>query len=142
MELQQKIDELNKKLSNPNTPQGEVESLKWKLHDLKHKLNIFNRENFEKKKLITCYGSDDYCGCSVGELSFYFGYEVTMCPVKSHKTDDDCYEKDCDKREWCLQVMKGDEEILKIPESEFCHPDADCIERKLICGIMYYLLNN
>jgi hypothetical protein len=41
------------------------------------------------------YESDDYCGCTLGDISFYYGYEV---------------EED---EEWCFTATKNNKEIVR-----------------------------
>lgn len=138
-EIQKEIDVLQEKVDNPSTPQGEVVGIEDKIHRLRHKRDIALREEYEKDTKTSVYGSDDYVGASAGDTSFYFGYEVTKCPIKSHKTDDDCYEKSCDRREWVFQVTKGDKVVFEMLDSEISYPVADDIERKLIVGMAHYI---
>lgn len=133
------VEALEKKYRDPNTPQGEVKALSYRLHEAKRYLEIAKREEYESKTGVTVYGSDDYVGASAGDVSFYFGYEVTRCPVKSHKDDDDCYEHDCEKREWVFQVQKDGKTVFEILDSEISYPEADNIERKLIVGMAHYI---
>jgi len=135
--MKEEIKKLEVKLSDPNTPQGEVNNLKWELHELKRQQKRKERKDFEKTTKTTVYGSDDYVGCSAGDYSFYYGYEITKCPVKSHKDEDYCYEKDCDKREWCFTVNKGSKEIIRWAESEFSLGEE--IERTLILGMAKFI---
>jgi hypothetical protein len=95
-------------------------------------------EVFRKLKKISVYTSDDYCGMSCGDYSFYYGYEVTRCPVKSHKDDDDCYEKDCDRREWCFVATHNGKEVLMLPTSELL-PKQDEPYAYLLSGIGQFL---
>ncbi len=48
------------------------------------------------------YYSDDYAGLVSGNLSFYYGYEVT-----DENSDD-----------WCFQVKKNGKEIFKVTTTE------------------------
>ncbi len=136
---QERVDILQKMHSDPNTPQGEVKDMGYRLHEAKQYLEIAKREEYEANTEVSVYGSDDYVGASAGDISFYFGYEVTKCPIKSHKTDDDCYEKSCDKREWVFQVTKGEVVVFEMLDSEISYPEADDIERKLIIGMAHYI---
>jgi hypothetical protein len=139
MKLQEEIKIIESKINDPQTPQGDIQSLKFKLHDIKYKLKIETRKNYERDNKVSFYGSDDYIGASAGDYSFYFGYEVSKCPVKSHKTNDDCYEKDCEKREWLFQVEKDDKVVFEMLDSELSYPEADDIERKLIVGMAHFI---
>lgn len=133
------VEKLDKKYSDPKTPQGELRELGYRLAEARRMLKIAEREKYEKTTQVSVYGSDDYIGASAGDTSFYFGYEVTKCPVKSHKTNDDCYEKDCDKREWVFQVDKDGKTVFEMLDSEISYPEADDIERKLIVGMAHYI---
>ena len=133
------VEKLEAKYSNPNTPQGEIKDLGYRLAEARRFLQIAEREEYEKTTKVSVYGSDDYVGASAGDTTFYFGYEVTKCPVKSHKTDDDCYEKDCEKREWVFQVDKKGKTVFEMLDSELSYPEADDIERKLIIGMAHYI---
>ena len=136
---QKRVDMLQKKHDDPKTPQGELRDIGYRLHEARHYLKIAEREEYEKITKVSVYGSDDYVGASAGDTSFYFGYEVTKCPVKSHKTQDDCDENDCEKREWVFQVTQKDKVVFEMLESEIAYPEADDIERKLIVGMCHYI---
>lgn len=97
------------------------------------------KKDFIKRTGIDVYTSDDYCGLEANGVSFYYGYEVTMCPVNSHKNSDDCYEKNCEKREWCFVATEKDKEVMKLTKSQL-HPEEE--EEPfwyLIAGIGHYL---
>jgi len=132
-----RIQELEAKIYNPKTPQGEIKTLGYELIVLKRQQKIKEREDFEKKNKIKVYGSDDYVGCSAGAYRFYYGYEITKCP--KHKNTDICGEKDCEQEEWCFTVDKDEKEIIKWAESEFSYPEADSIERILIIGMCKFI---
>lgn len=138
-ELQVAIDKIEEKLINPQTAQGDLKSLNYNLSNLRHEKRIAEREEYEFKNNLSVYGSDDYVGCNVGNLQFYFGYEVTKCPIKSHKTEEDCYDKGCDRREWMFQVTENDKVIFEMLDSELTYPESDYIERKLILGMGHYI---
>lgn len=133
------VDSLEKKYSDPNTPQGEIRSLGINLHEAKRYLEIAKREEYEKNTQVSVYGSDDYVGASAGDTSFYFGYEVTKCPVKSHTDSEECYQRDCEKREWVFQVQNGGKTVFEMLDSELSYPQSDNIERKLIVGMAHYI---
>ena len=137
--MKNKIEELEELLKSPDTPQGRIVEIRDELFCLKQAKKRNDEDKFEKETGISVYGSDDYVSCSVGEYSFYYGYETTKCPVKSHKDEEDCYEKNCDKREWCFTAHKGDEEIVRWAESEFSHPRAMDIEKILIVGVCQFI---
>jgi len=132
-----RIQELEAKMDNPKTPQGEIKTLGYELSELKRQQKIKEREHFEKKNKINVYGSDDSVGCSAGAYSFYYGYEATKCP--KHKSTDICGEEDCEQEEWCFTVDKDGNEIIRWAKSEFSYPEADSIERILIIGICKFI---
>lgn len=138
-ELQKEIDKIEEKLINPKTPQGVINGLQFDLSNLKHKKRIADREEYELKNKVSVYGSDDYVGCSAGDIEFYFGYEITKCPTKSHKTEDDCERNNCDKREWVFQVTNNGNVVFEMLDSELSYPESDDIERKLILGMAHYI---
>jgi hypothetical protein len=96
-------------------------------------------EEFRKKTKVDVYTSDDYCGMSNGKYSFYYGYEVTKCPVKSHKDDDDCYTNNCDLREWCFTADIDGKEVLRLTRSELWEGRADEPFFYLLAGIAHFL---
>lgn len=133
------VNDLQKRISDPATSQGKVQNLGVKLREAQRFLTIAQRNEYVKTHRVNVYGSDDYVGAQAGDTSFYFGYEVTRCPVKSHKSEDDCYETDCNKREWVFQVERGNEVVFEMLDSAISYPEADCIERKLIIGMAHYI---
>lgn len=141
-QLKKELSALEEAIKDPKTPQGDVRDIQNHAHRIRSQLRIVLEEEYESMHEVSVYGSDDYVGASAGEYSFYFGYEVTSCPIKSHKTDDDCYDKDCDKREWVFQVSRGDKVIFQMLDSELSYPRSDDIERKLIVGMAHFIKNN
>ena len=96
---------------------------------------------FEEDSGIYVFTSDDYCGLTIKKpnISFYYGYEETSCPVKSHR--ENCEDNGCEKREWCFTVQVNDKEVMRIPTSKL-HPDEG--EEPfwyLVAGIGQYLMN-
>lgn len=133
------VDKWQKAYDDPKTPQGDLNGIGHRLREAERFLDIAKREEYESTKKVSVYGSDDYVGASAGDYSFYYGYEVTRCPIKSHKTDDDCYEKDCEKREWVFQVEKKGKVVFEMLQSEIEYPEADDIERQLIVGMAHFI---
>ena len=64
------------------------------------------------------YSNDDYAGMTIGQLEFYYGYEVTKCLKHPDKSDEYCENMDCDEREWCFEVSLGEKSIWIISKSE------------------------
>ena len=137
-EIENKIKELEDNIHNPNTPQGKVNEYKNVLYILRNKLKRLKEDSFKEVNNINLYFSDDYAGCSAGNYGFYYGYEVTKCPIKSHKDSDDCYEKNCEKREWCFQVSKGNKDIATWTASEISSSDRDALEM-LVWGMCKFI---
>ena len=117
-----------------NKLERELQELKIKKYEQQQREAREREQEFKKKNAwLDIYGSDDYCGCGIGEYSFYYGYEETRCPVKSHKDSDDCDEKDCDKRERCFVASIWDKEVAVYTDSELGQSD---IMEQLIAWIM------
>jgi len=62
--------------------------------------------------------NDDYASAYISDdkyndlISFYYGYEKTFCP--KHKTEEECWDVDCDEREWCFKFEeKGNSIVYK-----------------------------
>jgi len=140
-ELEKQIEQLEIEIKNPNTPQGKINEYKNNLYTLRSKLKRLKEDEFTKINKTNLYFSDDYAGCSAGEYEFYYGYEVTKCPIKSHKNDDDCYEKNCEKREWCFQVSKDNKDIVTWTASEISYLNGDVLEM-LIWGMCKFIKEN
>lgn len=127
------------KLSKADELEREAKELRSDVQQEEHTSNIKNERNFAKKTKIDVYCSDDYAGLDSGKYHFYFGYEVTHCPVKSHKDDNDCYEKDCDKREDCFIATIDEKEVMKLTRSQL-HPKTDeDVLFLLLAGIGHFL---
>lgn len=137
--MKEKIIQLKKTLENPETPQGEIQGLKDRLFVLEQKQQLRDNENFEKNNNIAISVSDDYIGCDAGDYSFYYGYEETGCPIRSHKDEEDCYEKACEKREWCFVVYKNGKKIVSWMKSEFSYGAARDIEQIFIVGMCKFI---
>ena len=86
------------------------------------RLEKLKRETeYRKTQHLDVYRSDDYAGLECGKYKFYFGYEETWCPVKSHK--EDCEDNGCDKREWCFTASINSKEVMKVPVSKLYPPE-------------------
>lgn len=59
------------------------------------------------------YFSDDYAGMVTELFAFYFGYEVTLCPV--HGKDSQC---ECDERDWCFMASVNGTEVARFTRAE------------------------
>lgn len=92
---------------------------------------------FKDAAHLNIYQSSDYCGLSIDNLSFYYGYEVTMCP--KHKSEEVCEQVDCELREWCFTADEGNKEVLKLPTSKLWFINDADIMWYLLSGIAHYL---
>lgn len=137
-DLENDIKIIEERIKDPKTPQGDVKELQNKIYTLKQDLRRQKDREYESQGLGV-YGSDDYAGASAGDYDFYFGYEVEKCPVKSHRSKDDCDNAECEEREWCFTATKNGKEIVRWAESEFSYSQADDIERKLILGMAKFI---
>lgn len=94
-------------------------------------------EAFKRATNLNIYQSSDYCGMSIGSLSFYYGYEDTMCP--KHRSEEQCERLDCELREWCFSVMENDKVLLRLPTSKLWFINDADIMWYLLSGIAQYL---
>lgn len=122
------IEELEAKLRAKKMEKAETERIKA----------LEKKEQFRKDSNIDVYTSDDYCGMSDGKHSFYYGYEVTDCPVKSHTKEELCEAYDCEKREWCFTADVGGKEIMKLRKSQLWTDEEEPFFY-LLSGIAHYL---
>lgn len=78
--------------------------------------------------------NDDYIGLDVGDLSFYYGYEVTTCPHKADADYHSCEVDDCDP-EWCFQLKRNKQVIVTIPTSQLNARDKFSVTENLLSAI-------
>lgn len=137
-ELEAAEEKISKKLKDPQTPQGEVRDLQNRLTECRRHLRMKREALFAKENQISVSGSDDYIGASAGPYSFYYGYEETYCPVKSHGNGKHCGERDCEKEEWCFTADKDGVEVARYRASELTigHEEVD---RMLILGMAKFI---
>jgi hypothetical protein len=119
--------------------ENELSRRKFEEYQAKYADTQKKKNDFRKTRGIDVYTSDDYCGMSNGTYDFYYGYEVTECPVKSHKLDDDCYEEDCDKREWCFTASVNGTEFMRLPTSQLWGEEGEEPFFYLLGGIAQFL---
>jgi len=79
----------------------ELESMKFDLLKQERSARLKKEVEFLKDRKIDVYTSDDYCGMSDGQISFYYGYEVTGCKIHG---SGECEGQDCEMSEWCFQA--------------------------------------
>jgi hypothetical protein len=117
----------------------EARKLEYQAHEEKRIAKLKEEESYRTSSKIDVFCSDDYAGLDSGKYHFYFGYEETYCPVKSHKTEDNCYEKDCDKREDCFVVSVDNKEVLRVPRSKLYPKEGEEPMFYLLAGIGLFL---
>ncbi len=98
---------------------------------------IKKERTYRDTQNIDVYCSDDYAGLKAGKYKFYFGYEETMCPIKSHK--EDCEDNGCKKREWCFVAIVNNKEIMRIPVSKLYPKKEEEPMFFLLAGIGLFL---
>jgi len=126
---QKEINELEKKL----------QKMKWDKYEEDRKALESKKDKFSKENEIDIYGSDDYCGMSVGRFSFYYGYESTKCTKHPKKDKDWCEEHDCDWRERCFTAEIDDKEVMCLPTSELRGDGSEDIFYYLLSGIGQFI---
>lgn len=129
---------LEARAKDPQTPQGEVKEIQRRLRECRNQIQREKVSAFADKSGIHVSGSDDYIGASGSPYSFYYGYEETHCPLKSHQNGTLCEEKDCEKEEWCFVARKGDEEIARYCASELTVQYRE-VEYMLILGMSKFI---
>lgn len=90
-------------------------------HERKRLAALAKEKNFRKENGVDVYTSDDYCGMSVGDISFYYGYEVTQ------------------KGEWCFTATVGEKEVLRLRTSQLWGEDNEEPFFYLLGGIAQFL---
>jgi hypothetical protein len=103
----------------------------------KYKAENNKKREFEETQKIDVYTSDDYCGLTLPNISFYYGYEETQCPVKSHRKN--CEDNGCEKREWCFVVTIKGKKVMKIPTSKLHPTEGEEPFWYLVAGMGHYL---
>lgn len=127
--MNKSVDELREELR-----QAEMAELQKKQAVAREK-----EKAFKEATKIDVYTSDDYCGMSNGMYSFYFGYEETECPVKSHYKEELCEAHDCEKREWCFTASIGSKEVMRLRQSQCSAVESEEPFFYLLGGIAQFL---
>jgi hypothetical protein len=109
-------------MKTPQELRNEADRIENEERERERMRQIKKKEEFEHVSGIEVYTSDDYCGLTTKNISFYFGYEVTD-----------------ENDEWCFTVTKNGKKFMKIPKTKL-HPE----QREepfwyLIAGIGHYL---
>jgi len=138
-EYQQIVDKLEDELRDESTPQGRAARIKDLLYMYKRSIDDCKALAYKAKYNMDYYMSDDYIGARIGKFHFYFGYESSRCPVKSHRTADDCWQKNCEKREWIFEVENGKKTIFEIPESDLEFSKEHGIQEKFTIGLLQFI---
>lgn len=83
--------------------------------------------------------SDDYYSLCVGDISFYYWYEKTMCPNADCEA---CKEwDDCDDKERCFVAQIDGKEVMRLPSSKISY-QHEHIENMLLLWIGHYIKAN
>ena len=118
------------------------------IYELKEKLRKAEEAEREKRRqeamkrekewrennIIDVGWSDDYYSLDVGDMSFYYGYEETMCPEWCKCSIDD---DDCDKKERCFVARRWKEELMRIPTSKLTYKHRNIEDMVLLWVWMY-----
>ena len=115
----------------------EARKLELEASQERQELEIKQEQEYRKNTKTDVYCSDDYAGLEAGKYSFYFGYEMTICPVKSHK--EDCEDNGCEKREWCFVASINKKEVMRIPASKLYPKKQEEPMFFLLAGIGIFL---
>lgn len=104
---------------------------------------------FELTQGVHVNCSDDYAGLTVGcygpiykrydnppAFEFYYGYEKTVC--KTHTTEKECRDADCEDNEWAFVAKRDGTEVYRIGASSLA-PDLRDVVEGLLCGIGLWL---
>ena len=126
------------KLQEAQELENKVKQLRMEAHAEKRRLEFKKEEEFRKESKLDVYTSDDYCGLEVGDYSFYYGYEVTVCPVKSHNKN--CEDNGCEKREWAFEAKVKDKSVLVLATSELHPKEGEEPFWYLVAGIGHFLM--
>lgn len=119
--------------------ENELRVKKLQEYESKRRAELATLDSFREEHDINIYTSDDYCGMSVGNFSFYYGYEVTECPVKSHTKEELCEAYNCDKREWCFTADVDGKEVMRLRASQLWGKEGEEPFFYLLGGIAQFL---
>ena len=127
----------NDKLLEAQELERKAQELRRDAYEVKRQEELKKEEEFRTKEKLDVYTSDDYCGLTTGDYSFYYRYEITVCPVKSHRKN--CEDNGCGKREWAFEAKIKGKTVMTMGKSEV-HPE----EREepfwyLVAGIGHFL---
>lgn len=112
---------MNDKLQKAQELKRQAQQLEYEAHEEKRQAELKAKREFEEKEKMDVYTSDDYCGLTAGKYSFYYGYEETVCPVKSHRKN--CEDNGCEKREWAFTADVDGKEVMRLSQSQL-HPET------------------
>jgi hypothetical protein len=126
------------KLKEAQELEQKAKEIRYALAEQKRREEIQREDEFEKTMKINAYRASDYAGLVTPEYSFYFGYEETACPVKSHRKN--CEDYGCEKREWCFTADKNGKEVMRLRKSElFPNDEGSDMYFYLVMGIGHFL---
>lgn len=120
--------------------EDQARRLRLEANEEKRMLELKKKEEFNQKNKMDVYTSDDYCGLEAGRYSFYYGYEVTVCPVKNHK--ENCEDNGCEKREWAFEAKVGGKRVMLLSKSQVHPEEGEEPFWYLVAGIGHFLKGN
>lgn len=123
-------------MKTPQELRAEADRIERQQSERKYQDGRKKGDAFEKEHSMRVYASDDYCGLELKEITFYYGYEETLCP---HHNKKDC---DCNEKEWCFVAKEKGKETMRLSVSNL-HPQVG--EEPLwylVAGIGHWLNKN
>ena len=99
----------------------QLQELRYSEAETKRKQRQEALECFRELQGIDVYTSDDYCGLGVGDIHFYYGYEVE------------------ENEEWGFTVSKQKKEIFRLPKSKLWPEEGEEPYCYLLAGIGHYI---
>lgn len=129
---------MDDKLQKAQELEKQAQQLRYEAREEKRRAELKAKEEFVTTKKMNVYTSDDYCGLTADKYSFYYGYEETVCSVKSHRKN--CEDYGCEKREWAFTADVDGKEVLRLPTSQLHPTQGEEPFWYLVAGIGHFLL--
>jgi len=105
--------------------QNYLEKRKMDDYQSKRKAERILKENFQNTNSFEYYLASDYIGMRVGNLEFYYGYEMIIQGDYG--------------AEWCFVAKEDGVEELRIPQSSLWYIKDAVLELYLMSGIAQYM---
>lgn len=126
------------KLKEAQELERKASQLRMEAHAEAHQKKVAKEQKFREDNDLDVYTSDDYCGLSASKYSFYYGYEVTVCP--KHGKNSDCEgEHDCEKNEWAFEATVNGKVVMTMPTSKLHPKEGEDPFWYLIAGIGHFI---